>query len=92
MTAFDWDEGNIKHIARHRVLPHEVEQAVTDPHAVMLDIQMIGAEERTRVLGMTAKGRVLVSVFTVRDGAIRPLTARDAKLSLQEVYLAGRTI
>jgi uncharacterized DUF497 family protein len=92
MTAFDWDEGNIKHIARHRVLPHEVEQAILDPHAILLDIQMIAAEERTRVLGITLKGRILVSVFTVRDGAVRPITSRDAKPKLQEAYLARRTI
>jgi uncharacterized DUF497 family protein len=90
MTAFDWDEGNIKHIARHSVLPHEVEQAVLDPHAILLEIQMIAAEERTRVLGMTTKGRILISVFTVRDETIRPITSRDAKPDLQEAYLARR--
>jgi uncharacterized DUF497 family protein len=90
MTAFDWDEGNVMHIARHGVLPHEVEQGILDPHAILLDIQMIAAEDRTRVIGMTVKGRILVSVFTIRDGKIRPITSHDAKPSLQEAYLAGR--
>jgi hypothetical protein len=26
--TFDWDEGNVKHIARHRVEPLEAEQAI----------------------------------------------------------------
>ncbi len=90
MAAFDWDEGNVRHIARHRVLPHEVEQAILDPHAILLDIQMIDEEDRTRVLGMTVKGRILISVFAVRDGSIRPITSRDAKPSLQEAYLEAR--
>jgi uncharacterized DUF497 family protein len=90
MPAFDWDEGNIKHVARHGVLPEEVEQAVLDVHAILLDIQAIAGEERTRVLGMTARGRILISVFTVRGEAIRPITSRDAKPSLQEAYLARR--
>jgi uncharacterized DUF497 family protein len=70
----------------------EVEQAILDPHAMLLDIQSIAGEERTRVVGMTERERILIAVFTVRAEMIRPITCRDARPSLQEGYLERRTI
>ena len=90
MPAFDWDEANTKHLERHRVTPKEAEEAILDPHSVLLDIQMIKMEERFRAAGMTATGRILTLVFTFRGEAIRPITARDADSKPREIYFAGR--
>ena len=47
---FDWDEANIGHVARHRVLPEEAEQAVlNDP--VDLGIQVVAREDRYVISG-----------------------------------------
>ena len=42
---FDWDEENIGHVARHRVLPEEAEQVIlNDP--VDLGMEIVKGEER----------------------------------------------
>jgi hypothetical protein len=38
---FEWDEGNVGHLARHGVSPREGKQAILDPDAAMLEIQML---------------------------------------------------
>ena len=67
--------------------PQEAEQAVLDEAAVLLEIQSHGDEERTKALGMTKIGRILVVVFTFRGAAIRPITAYTATAVLQGLYL-----
>jgi uncharacterized protein len=86
---FDWDENNVLHLGRHKVSPLEVEQAILDPHAVMLEIQIEGPEDRMKAVGRTSGGRILVAVFTFRGEAIRPITAYDATIRDQNLYLKG---
>ena len=71
----EWDDDNTKHIWRHRVRPHEAEEAIDDLRAVPVDATDL-EEERDAVLGMTAHGRLLVVVFTVRSEWLRVVTAR----------------
>jgi uncharacterized protein len=87
---FDWDDSNRNHLARHDVTPSEAEQAILDPHAVLLEIQIDNNEERTKALGITTAGRILAVVFTFRGDAIRPITAYTAPARLQKLYLARR--
>ena len=87
---FDWDDANRNHIALHNATPEEVEQAILDPHAVLLEIQLNSDEERVKALGMTTEGRILSVVFTFRRNAIRPITAYTATVRLQELYLRRR--
>ncbi len=62
---FDWDEGNIGHIARHLVTPEEAEQAIrNDP--VDLGAQTVEGEERFLSLGITSRARLLVVATTMR--------------------------
>jgi hypothetical protein len=35
---FDWDENNVRHLAQHDVSPFEVEYAILDIDAVMLEM------------------------------------------------------
>lgn len=64
-----WDENNELHIARHGVLPDEVEQVVFDQRSLVL---------RTRnnsyaILGRSESGRHLAVI-------IRPITGRGARV------------
>lgn len=89
---FHWDDANLDHLASHNVRPDEAEQAVLDPHALLLEIQTDGEEERTKALGITTSGRIIVVVFTFRGEAIRPITAYAATKRLQGLYLSRRVI
>jgi len=89
---FDWDDANRDHRARHHVRPEEAEQAVLDPHAILVDIEVTGGEVRTKAVGMTASGRLLAVVFTVRGEAIRPITAYAAPARLEALYFEQRRL
>jgi hypothetical protein len=39
VPEFDWDAANRGHIALHDVTQEEAEQAITDPYAILLEIQ-----------------------------------------------------
>jgi uncharacterized DUF497 family protein len=87
--SFDWDEANKSHIAAHAVTPSEVEQAyANDP--MDLDFRIVDGEDRYTILGHTNRFRVLVVALTVREGAIRPVTAFDASRSMAREYLTNR--
>jgi uncharacterized DUF497 family protein len=87
--VLDWDEANIAHIARHSVTPDEVEQVfVNDP--MDLGAEVVEGEERYTGVGHTNRLRVLVLAWTMRDDAIRPITAFDASERLAKRYLVER--
>jgi uncharacterized DUF497 family protein len=84
-TMFEWDDANVQHIARHDVTPGEAEQAVTIA-AIELDYENIEGEERVRLIGITAKARLLTVVITVRYDRIRVVTAYPATRSQERIY------
>ena len=77
MLEFDWDEENLKHIARHGVTPEEVEFVLGRP---TLDIgyQDWHGEERSSEVGAAPSGRILTVITTFRGHRIRVVTAYDA--------------
>src|SRR2546422_5011808 len=75
--AFDWDDANTSHIARHRVTPAEAEQVVSGA-SLPLQTEERSGEERHTELGETAAGRLLVVVWTWRRRRIRVVTAFPA--------------
>ena len=86
---FDWDDANLKHIARHEVSPEEAEQVLlNDP--LGLDFHEVDGEERFVVVGMTARARCLVVVWTPRGKAIRVVTAFDAEGSYERLYFSAK--
>ena len=89
--GFQWDDSNVGHLDSHKVSSAETEEAIVDPNAILLEIQT-GAEERAKVVGASRDGRILVVVFTWRGEAIRPITAYDAPVILQRLYLEGEHI
>lgn len=87
---FDWDADNLRHIARHRVTPEEVEQALwNDPVDAGIQYDE-GDGIRLFQVGGTATGRILGIITTLRDERIRPITAWDADKRDKLVYLQSR--
>lgn len=86
---FDWDSGNLGHIARHGIDRAEAEQVVlNDP--VDLEFQDLTGEERIAQVGETNAGRILVVVTTMRGHLIRVVTAFPAEKRIRKVYLTQR--
>lgn len=74
LNGFDWDHGNRDKCKKHGVSLAEIENLFLgelrvgpDPHR---------GETRFRAAGRTSQGRALFVVFTLRDGKIRPVSAR----------------
>jgi len=85
---FEWDEGNVGHLARPGILPFEAEDAIFAPHAIMVEIRT-EIEDRVKAVGATTGGRIIVVVFTLRGEAIRPITAYEAPIRIQQMYPRG---
>lgn len=88
---FDWDDGNrAKNAAKHSVRTGEAEDVFTLGRAAPLGIQVspATAEERWGVVGTTSEGRILHVVFTLRDGKVRPISARPAHKKEREIHEA----
>lgn len=87
-VRFEWDWGNVSHLwERHRVRPFEAEEVMKDPNAITgLDELHSEDEVRFTVVGKTKKVRILFLVFTLRNGRIRVLHARDTKRKEAKIY------
>ena len=85
LKGFDWDLHNVGHVARHRVSPAEVEEAVELPHSI-IPARSRDGEKRWKLFGTSAAGRYLVVVFTIRDDRIRPVTAHAMNRRERIIY------
>jgi uncharacterized DUF497 family protein len=81
---FDWDQNNVEHL--RYVTPEEVEEAVLDPDRISAHAYNMGTEERWALLGATEEGAILFVVYTVREGKVRVITARDAESNERRRY------
>lgn len=88
LHGFDWDEGNVqKNWEKHHVTPLECEQVFfTRPFVVIEDGLHSEDEARYYVLGRTDAGRLLFVVFTIRNGRIRVISARDMNKKERRQY------
>ena len=87
-VEFDWDDGNIAHLAMHGVTPVEFEQVVNN-EPLDLDYESIDGEDRYRAVGLTGGGRLLSVVFTIRRGKVRGITAFPATAADRKAFLEG---
>lgn len=88
---FDWDESNLRHLARHRITRQEFEQVMRrDP--LLVDFNDESGEGRWYAVGETANLRVLFLVFTVRGEVIRPITGWNAGKKLRETYYRRKKV
>jgi len=89
LLRFEWDAGNLDHIARHDVTAAEAEQVILgDPLDIELQIED-GSDDEERLLqiGETAKGRILQLLTTWRSGMVRVISAWDAPRQMKSYYL-----
>lgn len=69
---FAWDEANEEHLLlRHHVRPEEVEEVFYGSPSVRREGNVYLA------IGKSVAGRWLLVVFEMREGRIRPFSARD---------------
>ena len=87
-AIFNWDEANIRHLARHGVSQSEAKQCYrNDP--LIIEEQFVGPELRYLALGETNASRRLAFVFTLRHGQVRFITAYPMTLEQQQIYEEG---
>jgi len=67
---FDWDAGNVAEIARHGLLPADVEQALNDPGQLGRPAYSRHGQRRAAMTGAAGKGRVLMAIITERGNRI----------------------
>lgn len=78
IIGFEWNQGNLDHIKKHKVLYTECEEVfLNKPLIVLFDEEHSEKEKRYKIFGITAKGRQLSLAITVRQNKIRIITARD---------------
>lgn len=88
---FEWDGGNrVKNVSKHAVTTTEAEEVFLIGQAVPLGVQVSpeAPEERLGIVGPTSKRRILHVVFTMREGKVRPISARPANRKEREFYEA----
>jgi uncharacterized DUF497 family protein len=86
---FDWDTANTEHLKRHRVTPKEFEELMTG-NPVYLEYQTQNSEDRYKVLGATKAGRILIAIWTPREGKVRAITAYSAGHVYRKLYWETR--
>lgn len=86
---FQWDSANLsKNATKHKVQAHEIEEVFYSGSALPLGIQIRPetAEQRLGIVGTTFMGRMLQVVFTIREGLVRPISARPANRKEKKQY------
>ncbi|WP_276623931.1 CopG family antitoxin [Syntrophomonas wolfei] len=81
VNRFEWDSINIEHIARHGVVPEEVEEVFIGRHLVK-KLRM----GRYLVLGQSEEGRCLFVIYDVKENRIRIAIARDMEDKERRLY------
>ncbi|MBI5399851.1 BrnT family toxin [Candidatus Saganbacteria bacterium] len=82
ISAFDWDEKNITHIARHNVTPEEVEEMFESRPLIFKS-----RDESCVALGQSDVGRYLMVAYRYCEAeAIRVITARDMSDSERRLF------
>lgn len=85
ISRFDWDEENIRHLARHEIAASEAEQVILN-RPMDLEFHIRNGEERIAQVGETDVGRILIVVSTSCEGRIRVVTAWPANERLRRYF------
>jgi hypothetical protein len=77
------DDGNVAHIAKHDVLPSEVEEALE-----INRVEWEAYKERIFIVGQTKTGRMLTVILEPKEGEeiYKPITAYDASKTSIRAY------
>jgi uncharacterized DUF497 family protein len=87
--AFEWDSGNVSHLARHRIQPGEIEEFFRGNPEVR-EHEVVEGEDRWTAVGVTRSLRVLVVIFSARNGRIRAITGWEADKRTAKQYFLRR--
>jgi uncharacterized DUF497 family protein len=79
---YEWDDGNLDHIAEHGVESWEAEEAMEDRHQV----RIAAHGGRRGIAGRTTDGRLLAVFFERRGDSVRVVTARNASATELRSY------
>jgi len=82
---FEWDRGNIAHVAMHGITQEEAEQVILN-RPVDLGSELRSGEERVAQIGETDSGRILAVVTTVSGVNIRVVTAWPASKNYRRYF------
>jgi uncharacterized DUF497 family protein len=91
MFDFQWDMGNKGHIindhpSRANTIK-EVQSLFYDPAPLALpDPKHSGQEERFKLVSRSNQNRMLLVVYVIRNGQIRPISCRPASQDEQDQY------
>lgn len=83
---FDWDEANIRHIARHNLYPEDVEAAFDDSYACDIQVHRGPQKQRRYALIGQASHQLIVVIYERQEINIRVVTARKATRKEQRLY------
>jgi len=88
VKGFEWDEGNIdENWKKHKVTNKEAEEVfINKPLLIVEDKKHSWSEKRFQALGRTSKNRWLFIAFTIREGKIRVISARDQSRNERRIY------
>lgn len=91
MLEFQWDMGNERHIIDDYPLRantvEEVESLFYDPAPLALpDLEHSGQEERFKLVATSNQNRILLVVYVIRNGQIRPISCRPASQNERNRY------
>lgn len=91
MLDFQWDMGNqahiIDHYPRRENTIQEVESLFTDPAPLALpDPAHSGQEDRFKLVARSNRNRLLLVVYVIRNGLIRPISCRPASQNERNRY------
>ncbi len=92
LEGFEWDQGNLKHIKKHKVDYRECEDIfLNKPLIVLVDEEHSAGEKRYKIFGVTTGRRKLALAITIRNNKIRVVTARDRNRK-ERMQLGGEKI
>lgn len=86
--VFEWDSDKATaNVAKHGVTFETACEAFFDPFVVVADEEIVGAEARDTLIGMTQRWKVLCVVYTVRiEDRYRIISAREATPTERQEY------
>jgi len=87
-NEFLWDKGNKeKNFLKHKVTDQETEESFFDQKKkIFRDVLHSNNEDRYILLGKSKGGRILFVVFTLRQGKVRVISARDLNRKERHLY------
>lgn len=87
--GFEWDEGNIDHIAKHGVSTDEAEEVFFNS-PIERSLGVVNGEKRFMDIGLTDNDRFLTVIFTMRGRNIRVVTAYNSEETHKALYRRER--